>query len=277
MSSIFRSATFRSRTALRSLRPLATTRNDLFRLNSEYVESYSMKAPPFGFNGLGELVFMRTYSRSNDMNQKESWYQTVERVSLICWLTISSHSLVGCEWDLHFTKRMDAQDRYAMGRRDLTRRSQRYVWAHVHDEIPPAWWVKCDPGRRSSHSLNRSWTVGDGISSHTIKKTLCCFKQLCFCEHRESCLKPHWPILFSYGRCHAWCWCWLWHSWGQYFNHSNPLPTEHCIFKLKCWRFSRRMGPESSCSVGCLSQPSVNTNSDPKISLSFDSSSRGTN
>jgi ribonucleoside-triphosphate reductase (thioredoxin) len=63
------------------MRPFATDRGDLFRLNSDFVESYSIKAPPFGFNGLGELVFMRTYSRSNDLNQKESWYQTVERVN----------------------------------------------------------------------------------------------------------------------------------------------------------------------------------------------------
>jgi ribonucleoside-triphosphate reductase (thioredoxin) len=52
----------------------------LFKLNDNYVQNYATKVPPFGFNGLGELVYMRTYSRANDKNQKESWYQTVERV-----------------------------------------------------------------------------------------------------------------------------------------------------------------------------------------------------
>jgi ribonucleoside-triphosphate reductase (thioredoxin) len=57
-----------------------TSKNMLFKLHDHYVESYATKVPPFGFNGLGELVYMRTYSRVNEKNQKESWYQTVERV-----------------------------------------------------------------------------------------------------------------------------------------------------------------------------------------------------
>ena len=46
---------------------------------------YSNMAPPFGFNGLGELVYQRTYSRLIDSDdggppRKERWFETVERV-----------------------------------------------------------------------------------------------------------------------------------------------------------------------------------------------------
>lgn len=34
-----------------------------FKLGNEFVAEYAKKTPPFGFNGLGELTYMRTYSR----------------------------------------------------------------------------------------------------------------------------------------------------------------------------------------------------------------------
>ena len=34
-----------------------------FKLTDNFINSYKRKKPPFGFNGLGELVYMRTYSR----------------------------------------------------------------------------------------------------------------------------------------------------------------------------------------------------------------------
>jgi adenosylcobalamin-dependent ribonucleoside-triphosphate reductase len=51
-----------------------------FRLDSDFVDQYEDKKPPFGFNGLGELVFMRTYSRLKADGTKELWYETCERV-----------------------------------------------------------------------------------------------------------------------------------------------------------------------------------------------------
>lgn len=42
---------------------------------------YAAEAPPFGFNGLGELVYRRTYSRMKpDGKTREQWFETVERV-----------------------------------------------------------------------------------------------------------------------------------------------------------------------------------------------------
>jgi hypothetical protein len=51
-----------------------------FKLSDSFVEGYKNKKPPFGFNGLGELVFRRTYSRLKEDGSNEEWFETVERV-----------------------------------------------------------------------------------------------------------------------------------------------------------------------------------------------------
>jgi ribonucleoside-triphosphate reductase (thioredoxin) len=52
-----------------------------FQLSSKFIESYTQEKPPFGFNGLGELVYSRTYSRLNEeTGLKENWHETVKRV-----------------------------------------------------------------------------------------------------------------------------------------------------------------------------------------------------
>lgn len=56
-----------------------------FELDPGFVNSYRYVKPPFGFNGLGEVVYMRTYSRTiGDTDMKEKWFQTVERVRHTC-------------------------------------------------------------------------------------------------------------------------------------------------------------------------------------------------
>ena len=51
-----------------------------FRLERKFVNSFRDRNPKFGFNGLGELVYYRTYARMKDNGHKETWYETVERV-----------------------------------------------------------------------------------------------------------------------------------------------------------------------------------------------------
>lgn len=51
-----------------------------FSLDKSYVKHYKHVKPPFGFNGFGELVYMRTYSRLKDDGSNEMWPETVERV-----------------------------------------------------------------------------------------------------------------------------------------------------------------------------------------------------
>lgn len=51
-----------------------------FSLDQAFVATYASRRPPFGFNGLGELVYLRTYSRIKSDGTQERWHETVERV-----------------------------------------------------------------------------------------------------------------------------------------------------------------------------------------------------
>ena len=51
-----------------------------FNLSEKFLQKYKWKKPPFGFNGLGELVYMRTYSRIKADGKNEAWWETVKRV-----------------------------------------------------------------------------------------------------------------------------------------------------------------------------------------------------
>ncbi len=53
---------------------------DKFKLSDNFVKKFQRKKPPFGFNGLGELVYMRTYSRIKEDGKNERWWETVKRV-----------------------------------------------------------------------------------------------------------------------------------------------------------------------------------------------------
>lgn len=48
------------------------------KVSERIINEYKTKIPPFGYSGLGKIVYARTYSR--DDNGKEEWWNTVERV-----------------------------------------------------------------------------------------------------------------------------------------------------------------------------------------------------
>lgn len=51
-----------------------------FKLDDDFVSSYAVLNPGFGFNGLGQLTFYRTYSRLKEDGKNEEWFETVRRV-----------------------------------------------------------------------------------------------------------------------------------------------------------------------------------------------------
>lgn len=51
-----------------------------FNLPQEFVDQYKMKTPPWGFGGLGEIVYLRTYSRPKENGDLETWAETLQRV-----------------------------------------------------------------------------------------------------------------------------------------------------------------------------------------------------
>ena len=49
-------------------------------IDSDFVKSYENRRAPWGFSGLGEIVYMRTYSRFiEELGRKEMWHETLER------------------------------------------------------------------------------------------------------------------------------------------------------------------------------------------------------
>ena len=61
--------------------PLASSpTSSRFRLTPNFIDTFRTRPPPFGYNGLGELVYLRTYSRKKADSSNEAWFETVERV-----------------------------------------------------------------------------------------------------------------------------------------------------------------------------------------------------
>jgi adenosylcobalamin-dependent ribonucleoside-triphosphate reductase len=57
-----------------------------FKLNEEFVAEYKQKESPFGYkdaagNSVGEITFLRTYSRKKEDGTKETWSEVCERVT----------------------------------------------------------------------------------------------------------------------------------------------------------------------------------------------------
>jgi ribonucleotide reductase alpha subunit len=48
-------------------------------LSKDFVNKYQDKQPKWGFNGLGYIVYKRTYARLKENGQTEEWHETVER------------------------------------------------------------------------------------------------------------------------------------------------------------------------------------------------------
>ena len=62
-----------------------------FKLSENFVSKYKRKKAPFGFNGLGELVYMRTYSRIKDDGKNERGWETVQRVVEVTYSMQKNH------------------------------------------------------------------------------------------------------------------------------------------------------------------------------------------
>ena len=71
-----------------------------FKLASTFIEPYTSKKPNFGFNGLGEFVFYRTYSRDKAEGGKESFLDVAKRVVEGCYEIQRRHCMsIHIPWD----------------------------------------------------------------------------------------------------------------------------------------------------------------------------------
>ncbi len=62
-----------------------------FQLSEKFIDRYRNIPPAFGFGGLGEVVFYRTYSRLKPDGSNEAWFETVERVVNGCYRMQERH------------------------------------------------------------------------------------------------------------------------------------------------------------------------------------------
>jgi len=71
-----------------------------FKLNDKFVNKYKNIKPAFGFNGLGELAYLRTYSRIKEDGSNEKWFETIRRVVEGTYLIQKKHiTQAGLGWD----------------------------------------------------------------------------------------------------------------------------------------------------------------------------------
>ena len=87
--------TFAQNVGMNIYRMFSTQSSD-FKLDKNFLEMYSpdMRKPVFGFNGLGEIAYLRSYARFRDeLGRQERWNETVERVVNGCFSIQKMHCL----------------------------------------------------------------------------------------------------------------------------------------------------------------------------------------
>src|SRR5215216_4718055 len=81
--------------------------NLTFRLDDSFVDRYASTPVSWGFpsgdNGMsiGELTYLRTYSRKKEDGSKERWHETVRRVveGVYSIQKDYCHNVIGTPWD----------------------------------------------------------------------------------------------------------------------------------------------------------------------------------
>lgn len=83
-----------------------------FSLDKTFIESYRNKPETFGFNGLGNIVFYRTYSRIKDNGEYETWVDVCERVINGMYSILQDYTIQhNRRWDYTKAQR-DAQEAF---------------------------------------------------------------------------------------------------------------------------------------------------------------------
>lgn len=83
-----------------------------FSLEKDFVETYRNKQEKFGFNGLGNIVFYRTYSRIKSNGEYETWADVCERVINGMYSILQDYTLSHQRrWDYNKAQK-DAQEAF---------------------------------------------------------------------------------------------------------------------------------------------------------------------
>ena len=83
-----------------------------FKLSDKFLEKYKNIQPPFGFNGLGYIVYLRTYSRIKEDGTNEQWWETCQRLVDGCYNIQKEHiDRYGLGWNA-YKAQYSAQEMY---------------------------------------------------------------------------------------------------------------------------------------------------------------------
>ena len=88
-----------------------------FKLSQEFIDQFATKDVDWGYkdaggNALGEITFIRSYSRLKDDNTKEKWYEVCERVVNGMYTLQKDHCLLNrLPWD-DAQARLSAEEAY---------------------------------------------------------------------------------------------------------------------------------------------------------------------
>lgn len=120
-------------------------------LDDEFLEPFKKTQPKWGFNGLGFIVYLRTYARKKPDGSLEEWWETVRRVTLGNYLT-----KINGEYDHTITKEEVQQFYYLVYNLVIT---------------PPGrglWMSGTEYAETSGDALNNCW--GTAMRPHPYKK-----------------------------------------------------------------------------------------------------------
>lgn len=69
------------------IRRFSSSPKEIFKLDPDFVSMYEptddgLNRPRFGFNGIGEIAYIRSYARVREDlgGRQERWHETIERV-----------------------------------------------------------------------------------------------------------------------------------------------------------------------------------------------------
>jgi ribonucleoside-triphosphate reductase (thioredoxin) len=156
-------------------------------LKKSFIEEFSKKETQFGFNGLGETVYKRTYSRMKENGTQEEWYETVERV---CNGTIQIQK----QW-------MEEKGLPFLNFEEIGQEMYQRIFSMKF--LPPGrgLWAMGTPiinERKLYSALNNCSFVSTKNISNEFSKPFI-FLMVCFNQMDSPCL----------GCCNARCWCWI--------------------------------------------------------------------
>ncbi|TNV81931.1 hypothetical protein FGO68_gene2829 [Halteria grandinella] len=86
----------------RQLHTINLSQREVFRLDPSFIAQYQNQRIRFGFNGVGELAYKRSYARVREDlgGRQEQWHETVERViNGIFTMSLRHHNTLGLKWD----------------------------------------------------------------------------------------------------------------------------------------------------------------------------------